>query len=242
MSLIHIINRWAGFFKIEVQATHCPIRRRPEGDWSYVPFSDLSEIDGFATHDDHHNEWSTLLVRRGSYKQPRHADNQSVATPGCFQQHRAIIGGMLPLVECQHSRLGDNLRKQQMLCRGRIGQVRASQCALNTVHFDVFVAQNTFAKSAFRNYPGEIDQTITSHDSLSVMTFTKHSVLDMFSLRVLPNATRSVAAYHGFSHAAGASPHLVRANSPCSFAVESSPTHTSKCSGSRTHFFSIVLQ
>ena len=63
----------------------------------------------------------------------RHAGDQSVALLGCLQQHCPTIGTALPLVEFQNQGLGKNLWKQQTLCRGRIGQAKASQCALNTV-------------------------------------------------------------------------------------------------------------
>jgi len=41
-----------------------------------------------------------------------HPCDQSVATLGCFQQHRTTIGTALPLVELKHQRLGKNLWKQ----------------------------------------------------------------------------------------------------------------------------------
>jgi len=62
-----------------------------------------------------------------------HPGDQSVTLLGCLQQHGAAIGTALPLVKLQHNRLGQNLWKQQTLCRDRIGQAKASQCALNTV-------------------------------------------------------------------------------------------------------------
>jgi hypothetical protein len=61
------------------------------------------------------------------------AGNQSVAPFGGLQQHRTAIGGALPLVEFHHHRLIEDLWKQQTLCRVRISQAKASQCALNTV-------------------------------------------------------------------------------------------------------------
>jgi hypothetical protein len=62
-----------------------------------------------------------------------HAGNQSKALFGSFQQHRSAIGTALPLIEFHHYRLGEDLWKQQTLCRGRIGQAKASSAAINTV-------------------------------------------------------------------------------------------------------------
>ncbi len=73
-----------------------------------------------------------------------HTGDQSVTLLSCLQQHRATIGTALPLVKLKHHRLGKNLWKQQTLCRARIVQAKASQCALNTVLVNMFVAQKGF--------------------------------------------------------------------------------------------------
>ena len=87
------------------------------------------------------------------FEAPSHAADQSVAALGGLQQDRSAMGGALPLIELQHRWLGENLREQQTLCRGKVDHAIASCCLKHCLN-NMFVAQEAFAFSTFANYPG----------------------------------------------------------------------------------------